>query len=107
MNRVGGNPNKNVGDAFLLVWKFKEEDSMVVQNANVSTLELRIGQKVKQLADLAVYSFVKIVAEITKSHTLQKYRNNPKLKERIKDYNGVKMGFGLHVGWSIEGPIGS
>ncbi len=29
------------------------------------------------------------------------------MKNRIKDYKGVKMGFGLHVGWSIEGPIGS
>ena len=22
VNKVGGNPNKNIGDAFLLVWKF-------------------------------------------------------------------------------------
>ena len=29
------------------------------------------------------------------------------MQNRIKDYKGVKMGFGLHVGWSIEGPIGS
>lgn len=32
---------------------------------------------------------------------------NKGLKERIKNYKGVKMGFGLHVGWAIEGPIGS
>jgi hypothetical protein len=38
---------------------------------------------------------------------LLKYKNNKLLKNRIKDYKGVKMGFGLHVGWSIEGPIGS
>ncbi len=59
------------------------------------------------MADLAVLSFVRMIAEITKSHTLQKYKNNKALKNRIKDYKGVKMGFGLHVGWSIEGPIGS
>jgi len=28
------------------------------------------------------------------------------LNERIKDFQ-VKMGFGLHLGWSIEGLIGS
>jgi class 3 adenylate cyclase len=28
------------------------------------------------------------------------------LNERIKDYS-VKMGFGLHMGWGIEGAIGS
>ena len=48
-----------------------------------------------------------MIADITKSYTLQKYRNNKLLKNRIKNYKGVKMGFGLHVGWAIEGPIGS
>jgi len=32
VNKVGGNPNKNIGDAFLLVWKFKEEDTISVAN---------------------------------------------------------------------------
>ena len=32
VNKVGGNPNKNIGDAFLLVWKFKEDDTVTVQN---------------------------------------------------------------------------
>ena len=59
------------------------------------------------MADLAVYSFLKIISKITKSSTLDKYKKNSKLTERIKDYKGVKLGFGLHVGWSIEGPIGS
>lgn len=63
--------------------------------------------KVKQTADLAVYSFVKMIAEITRSPQLQKYKENVLLKNRIKNYEGVKMGFGLHVGWAIEGPIGS
>ena len=63
--------------------------------------------KVKQTADLAVYSFVKMIAEITKAHSLQKYKTNEGLKKRIKNYEGVKMGFGLHIGWAIEGPIGS
>ena len=61
----------------------------------------------RQTADLAVYSFVKMIAEITRSYNLQKYKSNEGLKERIKNYEGVKMGFGLHVGWAIEGPIGS
>lgn len=48
-----------------------------------------------------------MIAEISRSYNLLKYKNNKALKNRIKDYKGVKMGFGLHVGWSIEGPIGS
>jgi len=35
-----------------------------------------------------------------------KYRTHPKLVERMPNYT-VKMGFGLHVGWAIEGAIGS
>jgi class 3 adenylate cyclase len=48
-----------------------------------------------------------MIAEITKSYNMQKYKNNKGLQGRIPNYAGVKMGFGLHMGWSIEGPIGS
>ena len=59
------------------------------------------------MADLAVYSFMKIIADLTKAHQLKKYAHHEGLKERIKNFTGVKMGFGLHVGWAIEGAIGS
>jgi hypothetical protein len=42
-----------------------------------------------------------MIAEIAKAHSLLKYKNNKGLKARIKNYNGVKMGFGLHIGWAI------
>ena len=50
---------------------------------------------------------MKIVAELSKASKLLKYTNNAALCERIKNFTGVKMGFGLHVGWAIEGAIGS
>lgn len=37
---------------------------------------------------------------------MYKYRSYEKLNERMPNYS-VKMGFGLHVGWAIEGAIGS
>ena len=40
------------------------------------------------------------------SNKLAKYRKNIELNERLPGYC-VKMGFGLHVGWAIEGAIGS
>jgi hypothetical protein len=64
-------------------------------------MELAETKRVKQMADLAVLSFVRMIAEINKSYALLKYKNNKALKNRIKNYQGVKMGFGLHVGWSI------
>ena len=36
-----------------------------------------------------------------------KYNNNLGLKARLGEKYRVRMGFGLHVGWAIEGAIGS
>lgn len=55
---------------------------------------------------MAVISFIKIMTSITISKKLQKYKDHPGLNERLPDYR-VKMGFGLHFGWAIEGAIGS
>ena len=51
-------------------------------------------------------AFLKIMAAITVSKKLHKYRLNEGLNKRLGSYR-VKMGFGLHVGWAIEGAIGS
>lgn len=62
---------------------------------------------VAQKADLAVLSLIKMIADMTRAECLQKYKMNKGLQQRIANYTGVKMGFGLHMGWAIEGPIGS
>jgi hypothetical protein len=46
----------------LLVWKFSQDDTVIVQNRHQSELELHSSLKVRQTADLAVYSFVKMIA---------------------------------------------
>ena len=58
------------------------------------------------MADLALFSFLKIIAKINKFSHILDYRHNEKLNERMPGYK-VKMGFGLHQGWAIEGAIGS
>jgi class 3 adenylate cyclase len=55
---------------------------------------------------MALVSFIKIQAAINKSRKLLKYKEHPKLNARMPNYS-VKMGFGLHCGWAIEGAIGS
>lgn len=59
-----------------------------------------------KMADLAIMSFLKIIAEVNKSYVLAEYRTHEALNKRMPDFR-VKMGFGLHVGWAIEGAIGS
>ena len=55
---------------------------------------------------MAMISFLKCFAGINKSRKLYKYRSYSALNARMPNYS-VKMGFGLHVGWAIEGAIGS
>lgn len=44
--------------------------------------------------------------QIKKSHRLNLLKENPLVHERMPDYS-VKLGYGLHLGWAIEGAIGS
>jgi len=103
VDKFGGIANKNIGDAFLLVWKFPEEE---IETLEDGTLILKRTPLVKNLADLCVISFSKIIAGINKKPTILKYRENKGLNDRLPNYK-VKMGFGLHIGWAIEGAIGS
>ena len=98
-----GSANKNIGDAFLLVWKFPEDEIIIEEDGKC---ELNRTRVVKNVADLSLISFLKIIARINRVPKILDYRKNPKLCERMPGYK-VKMGFGLHIGWAIEGAIGS
>jgi class 3 adenylate cyclase len=64
-----GSANKNIGDAFLLVWKF--EDRFVEKDAE-GNLSLKKCKEVSQIADLALITFLKILAKVHKSYKLDK-----------------------------------
>lgn len=86
VDKYGGSTNKNIGDAFLLVWKLKERGGLDDQEAEDYN---------SRLADLALFAFVKIVAKINKFQHILAYRKDPILTEKMPGYQ-VKMGFGLH-----------
>eukprot|EP01017_Pseudomicrothorax_dubius_P037584 TRINITY_DN5527_c0_g1_i2.p1 TRINITY_DN5527_c0_g1~~TRINITY_DN5527_c0_g1_i2.p1 ORF type:complete len:896 (+),score=228.61 TRINITY_DN5527_c0_g1_i2:84-2771(+) len=103
----GGSANKNIGDAFLLVWKFSEE---FTEEDPVKPGDLRVKDcpQTRQLADESLIAFLKIMSRINTSAKLERYRHHEGLIERLKKgYYNVTMGFGLHYGWAIEGAIGS
>lgn len=54
-----GASNKNIGDAFLLVWKFLDNDVEPDPYSGVLTVK-KESIKVKSMAELAVLSFIKI-----------------------------------------------
>lgn len=65
VNSHVGSPNKNIGDAFLLVWKYDETDIKFqdhVQDNGHRKLQMVQTKRVKQIADLAVLSFIRMIA---------------------------------------------
>jgi class 3 adenylate cyclase len=85
-----GFPNKNLGDAFLVVWK----------------LDINDEERCVRICDLSLMMGVKLMAAVHKSPVLWEYRSHPGLIARIRDFR-VNLGLGLHAGWAIEGAIGS
>lgn len=98
-----GASNKNLGEAFLMVWKLPREEI----DSFDDELTIRPESSHCQIiADLAVLAFVKTIWKINKYQHIMDYSRNAKILARLPNYR-VNMGFGLHVGWGIEGAIGS
>jgi len=105
VDKYSGAPNKNIGDAFLFVWKFSEEDT--ITDFETGKIDVKRGNNaVHQLADMSVFAFVKAIAAVRKSDILDKYRTREDVQKKIPNFK-IKLGFGLHYGWAIEGAIGS
>jgi class 3 adenylate cyclase len=98
--------NKNIGDAFLLVWRFSEED--VTTDPYTRLMVPYINENTRALTELAILSVIRLQPALARSGKLKKYRQNREMLERFKvdDYR-VSVGVGLHLGWAIEGAIGS
>ena len=104
----GGSANKNIGDAFLLVWKFP-------QNISIRNIEPACEKKLEdedkcrvleQVADEVLLSFLLVMVGLRRSSKFASYKSNKRLNKRMWNFQ-TQMGFGLHVGWAIEGAIGS
>ena len=79
-----GAPNKNIGDAFLLVWKPKGEMSISAE------------------ADASLRSYVRALIQIQMCEELRRLERRSALQQRMPGFR-VRLGFGLHYGWAVEG----
>eukprot|EP00388_Colpodella_angusta_P039671 GDKK01048022.1.p1 GENE.GDKK01048022.1~~GDKK01048022.1.p1 ORF type:complete len:384 (+),score=60.53 GDKK01048022.1:829-1980(+) len=86
---------------------------------------LELKRRRQEQADRALLSFLKVIAEIKRAPDLAAYAAHPSINKRYKAIANdkainditkvvpadekfqISMAFGLHVGWSIEGAIGS
>mmetsp|Transcript_8812 Transcript_8812/g.13189 ORF Transcript_8812/g.13189 Transcript_8812/m.13189 type:complete len:887 (-) Transcript_8812:178-2838(-) len=92
--QCSGSANKNIGDAFLLTWKIDESFS---------------PSEVSFLADQALLAFCKALIELCRYQDFIcnfSIAATNRLYKRFPGYK-VRIGSGLHVGWAIEGAIGS
>ena len=72
-----------------------------------TAIDLRRVPGVDVMADKALIGYLKIIAEINRNKAILKYREEPRLTNNgTKDFK-VRMGFGMHAGWAIEGAVGS
>jgi class 3 adenylate cyclase len=58
------------------------------------------------VADKALIGFLKVIVAVNRDKQLLAYRDDKRLTGD-KDIFNVRMGFGLHAGWAIEGAVGS
>jgi class 3 adenylate cyclase len=108
----GGSANKNIGDAFLLVWKFPPgavtpEDVAAVSAGTPPPSGPAAAAAISAVADNALAAFMAVIASLRSSPQLARFNTHPGLLARLGTDFSVRMGFGLHVGWAIEGAIGS
>ena len=103
VDMYSGAANKNIGDAFLFVWKFDEADTDVNKRGE---MVVKRNSSVSTLCDMSIISFALMFAELSKSSKMSKYNDHVGLNERMPNYR-VRLGCGLHLGYGIEGAIGS
>lgn len=127
-----GMANKNVGDAFLSSWKICDgslpgfsrfshtADAEARAEANeivrvphaVGEGEVQRSLTPTEMAESALTAFLKCVVDMDRAnddvHLLKPYRTHPGLLQRFPQGNFcVRCGYGLHIGWAVEGAIGS
>lgn len=96
--------NRNLGEAFLLVWKFPNPSDFKAKEKDLT--KIKFSEDNRNMADMSILAFLKVLARINKWQHIRKYRKDPRLTRVIPNYR-ASMAFGLHQGWAIEGAIGS
>lgn len=143
----GGAANKNIGDAFLLVWRLPDLGNVddinhqaLTKNSSIKSTDEELASKKKacaswraptrgrgsiigaraamqdlddvgdattsHLADAALASMMIIKNALDRSPKLRAFCEREDIQRRMPGFK-VKLGMGLHVGWAIEGAIGS
>ena len=103
----GGATNKNIGEAFLMVWKFYDTKEIQKMDEKDKFDNKKLCNENLVAADMAVFAILKILAKNNKYEHILNYKHNKRIIKQFGHGYKVKLTFGLHQGWAIEGAIGS
>eukprot|EP00397_Hematodinium_sp_SG-2012_P007564 GEMP01007611.1.p1 GENE.GEMP01007611.1~~GEMP01007611.1.p1 ORF type:complete len:704 (+),score=119.08 GEMP01007611.1:952-3063(+) len=98
-----GAASSNIGDSFLVTWVLADPE----ENRKVLVSGYEKSAKVNTLVDKALMAFLKIGVELRRASDVLVYTRHPKIIPKFGMDFHVSMGCGIHVGWAIEGPVGS
>eukprot|EP00927_Polykrikos_kofoidii_P071028 TRINITY_DN6736_c0_g1_i4.p1 TRINITY_DN6736_c0_g1~~TRINITY_DN6736_c0_g1_i4.p1 ORF type:complete len:964 (+),score=155.60 TRINITY_DN6736_c0_g1_i4:115-3006(+) len=96
VNSYHGAPNSNLGETFLLIWRLDRVDDRLSRQESTS-----------RLAEMSVVACAVICGALHRSPLIADYRRHPCLQYRLGSSCRVNLTFGLHLGWAIEGAVGS
>lgn len=115
----GGFANKNIGDAFLVAWTGEQLERRIAQvehaerNKAIGALftenDIELAARHKwtpTIGDKAMASFIRLTIVVRGATALTELVQNPTLQKRLPGFT-VRLGCGLHVGWAIEGALGT
>lgn len=98
-----GTVNRNLGDCYLVVWKFQEDDLIKTSNKVLSNA---LSQSVRLQTAFALLSALRICVKVARASSMSLYHEDLRITSRMP-YFSNKLTVGLHVGWGVEGPVGS
>ena len=101
-----GSPNKNIGEAFLLVWKIKRKGHSHGKDGHRHRAGANDGITEREAANGALRAAIGIIEGLQFSERIRKWPKADKIMRHNRDFQ-VRLGIGLHAGWGIEGAIGS
>ena len=101
-----GSCNKNIGEAWLVVWPLKSATDSGAVLPRGSEVEALTGGTGHTTADCAVAAFALAPLLIKGNDQIAQLSQRAELQRASPGYE-ISMGYGLHSGWAIEGAIGS
>lgn len=77
-----------------------------LKKVELMTARFRNNLQNSTLAELSLISFLKCIEGVTTDPRTLRYSRHEDIRRKLGDYL-VKLGFGLHAGWAVEGALGS